>query len=144
MIVNEFEITKEYFLSDVIDYNHWRQFSLFHKLTNESGGSVCTSIGRIEVFNKPWAEGINKHIEVRMIMHNYKHNDSIYTDIEKYNPKKIITYDINEVIDNKILEKIEHFLVENNFVFEPYTCQYSIEVKNCEDWHYKGELFNDD
>ncbi len=144
MRVNEFKITNEYFLSDLIDYNNWKQFSLHHKLTNKSGGSVCTSIGRIEIFNHPSTDGTNEHIQVRMIMHNYKYNDSIYNDIETYNPNRIVTYEINKVIDKDILEKIEHFLLENKYLYEPYTCQYSIEVKHNSDWHYKGELFNDD
>jgi hypothetical protein len=118
------KINETYWLGDKLDYEKWKRFTLFHKVTNENGGSVNTPIARLEIIKNPGQENINPHIEVKIVFRNIvKKNGSgiiVDTNFKGLN-------EVAQIIASKDLDEIKNLLVTNNLISEPFCVTYSIE-----------------
>ena len=130
---------KEYLLAERSDLTGFTQFSIFYKVYNKSGGSVSTPLGRIEIREKPSSDGVNPHIELRVIIRNdvrFK-----WGAIHIVNsPKKLNR--VRKVIPDKELQLLLSDLIQKESISEPYTIYETVE--NVEDYKTYGNIYRND
>ena len=133
------EINSTYWMGDKLDYGKWKRFTLFHKVVNQHGGSVNTPIARLELIESPGQDGINPHVEVKLVFRN---------DVEKVGNIMAVNTNykglrsISNIIEGKDLDEIHTFLKANSLIREPYSLTHCIESEQ----HFEtaGRYFNID